>query len=252
MSETGFTKLYHPRGPLVTLPVPSDPKEAFAHIANCLDAGWLVAAPGLGEGEQKEDVGYILRGLHEADGETTPYLLLYSTNEGHSYSFLKVYLNCQTDIDAFERASGMRLTELREYAGNDKPERGKSARLDAYIMRMTRPLGVILKANPKYKESDREAAAKRNELYKIPRRLFVRWSEEPSAAPPIPDVQLAAKHLQVLECYTAATTQKRLDDCRVRAKQLEFTAEQVKDQDSLYESRKKALSAATTKSGAGK
>jgi hypothetical protein len=174
-SSVGFAKFYHPRGPLVSLPVPHDPKEAFCYIGKCLDAGWLVRAPGLDEAEEQDDVGFILRGAHDGNGELTPYLLLYSTNEALGYSFLKVYLNTEKDVDDFEKASGMRLTELREYAGSDKPERGRSAKTDAYIVPVKRPLSVIFKPNPKWRESERNAASARGEIYKIPRRLFVRW-----------------------------------------------------------------------------
>lgn len=182
--NTGFAKLFHPRGPLVTLPVPPDPEAAFAHIEKCLDAGWLVIAPGLEEGEQREEVGYVLRGACD----TTPTLLLYSTNEAHSFSFLKVYLNTPQDIAAFEFASKMKLTDLPEYVGSDKPERGKSAKLDQYIERAKKPFGVVMKANPKYSESERAVVMSKNEIYKVPRRLFVRWvdqrpNEEPKPQP---------------------------------------------------------------------
>src|ERR1019366_700910 len=194
----GTAKLFHPRGPLVKLPVPSDPKEAFEHISKCLDAGWLVAAPGLEMGEQKEEVGYIVRGECDGNGEVTPFLLLYSSNEGMSFSFLKVYLNTTEDTAAFEFAAKMRLKDFPVYAGNDKPERGKSAKLDSYIVKVKKPFGVILKGNPKYNEIDRAAHLTKNEIYKVPRRLFVRWVDQaPPAsakneAPPTPPAKPAA------------------------------------------------------------
>ena len=178
LPTSGFTKLYHPRGCCVTIPVPTDPVEAFTHIDRCINAGWLVIAPGLEEGEVKEEVGYVLRGSIEHDGEITPTLLLYSTNEGHSFSFLKVYLNNLADIQAFEHAAGMRLNDFPEYAGNDKPERGKSSKLDQFIVRVRKPFGVVLKSNPKYHENDRAAAVGRGEIYKVARRLFVRWADQ--------------------------------------------------------------------------
>jgi hypothetical protein len=177
-SSFGYVKLYHPKGPLVSLPVPMDPKEAFTHIVHCFEAGWLLAAPGLEEGEHKEDVGYILRGDTESNGEVTPYLLLYSTNEGMTFSFLKVYLNNAELIGKFEKCSGMKLSDLREYSGSDKPERGKSAKLDSFIIKAKKPFQVVMKENPKYKEADREAAVKKGEIYKVPKRVFVRWGDD--------------------------------------------------------------------------
>lgn len=180
----GLATFFHPRGPQVQLPVPADPVEALSHVSLCLDAGWLAAAPGLEHGEQREDVGYVLRGQHEDNGQITPFLLLYDANEGHSYSFLKVYLNTDEDIAAFERAGKIRLGDLKEYVGNDKPERGKSSRTDAFIVKARKPFGVIMKNNPKYNEDAKAMCAGKGEVYKIPRRLFVRWADiSPVAAP---------------------------------------------------------------------
>jgi hypothetical protein len=184
--NNGWTKLYHPRGPLVTLPVPADPVSAFNHINICLDAGWLVEAAGLEQGEHKEGVGYVLRGTQENDGKQTPFLLLYDTDESHGFSFLKVYLNTEANVADFEAASKMKLLKLPEYVGDNKPERGKSSKIDQFIVRVPAPLTVILKSNPKYNEEDRAAAASKQTIYKVPRRLFVRWdgiAEQKPAAP---------------------------------------------------------------------
>lgn len=264
-TNTGYAKLYHPRGPLVSLPVPSDPKDAFDHIARCLDAGWLVIAPGLEEGEQKEEVGYVLRGQCDGNGETTPFLLLYSTNEGHAFSFLKVYLNKPADVDAFEYAAGMKLAQLPEYMGNDKPERGKSPKLDRFIVRMARPFNVVMKANPKYSESERAEVMKRNDIYKVPRRLFVRWADQakvaptPSAPEPTPTYaprkttpaapvskpaqQTPAQqpvtpekgHATLLAAFAAVKTQEKLDEWAKWGKDnFDFTQAQEDEQSDAY------------------
>lgn len=176
----GYAKLYHPRGPCVTLPVPPDPREAFAHISLCLDAGWLVVAPGMEAGEVKEEVGYVLKG----SSDTAPYLLLYSTNEMLVFSFLKVYLDKPHDIEAFERAAGVKLSDLPEYMGSDKPERGKNRNLDRYIVPMKIPFTVVYKPNPRYVEADAKACKERNEPYKKPARVFVRWGDQAHGEPP--------------------------------------------------------------------
>lgn len=183
--STGSTQLFHPRGPLCTLPLPADPAEAFAFVGRCLDAGWLVTAPGLEHGEQREEVGYVLRGSCENNGEVTPTLLLYSTNEAHRFSFLKIYLDRPEDVTAFEHAAKLRLTDLPQYEGNDKPERARSSKTDRYIVRVKTPFGVVLRDNPKFNEADRAAAQARNEIYKVPRRLFIRWAPD-QAAPTSP------------------------------------------------------------------
>ncbi len=197
---TGCVKLYHPRGPQVTLSIPADPAEAFAHIGRCLDVGWLVIAPGLEEGEMIEHVGYFVRGCHE----NTPFLLLYSTNDGqNSFSFLKVYLNDDDQIAAFEAASKIKLESIPEYLGADKPERGKSAKLDAFIVRAKRPFNVVMKKNPKFDEAQRVACAAKNEIYKVPARLFVRWADQ-AAGPEVPKTD---QHGEIEKPANAPATQ---------------------------------------------
>jgi hypothetical protein len=172
----GWTKLFHPRGPQVTLPLPPDPAAALAAVSAALDAGWLVTAPGLEEGEEKEQVGWVLKSIFSNEGRETPFVLLYSANEALTWSFLKVYLNTEQDVAAFEHASRMKLTELPEYVGQDKPQRSASGRTDKYIVPAPRPFGVVFKKNPKH---DATEAGKMK-----PARLFVRWAESLPAAQP--------------------------------------------------------------------
>ena len=222
-TELGSVKLFHPRGPAVTLPVPADPRAAFAHIALCLDAGWLVCAPGLSAMESREDVGYVLRGSCDT-GQATPYLLLYSANEGLSYSFLKVYLDREQDVLAFETASGMRVADLPEYVGADKPQRGKSPKLDAYIVRVKRPLAVIHKPHPKYDEAQRAMVQAKGEIYKVPARIFVRWADQPqpngtpATAPATghttKPINVDAEVKKALEAFAAATSSDTLEQWR--------------------------------------
>jgi hypothetical protein len=184
--SNGSMKVFHPRGPQVWLPVPfdGDYRKAFAAVGAALDAGFLAVAPGLEPGEEKEQVGWLVRGSVEQDGETTPYLLLYSADDNMSYSFLKVYLNKPEDVAAFEFASGMKLDRIPEYEGNDKPERGTSAKLEKYFARPSRPFTVVYKHNPKYDESAKAAAVAKKEIYKVPVRLFVRWADMKPAIEP--------------------------------------------------------------------
>jgi hypothetical protein len=181
MEPSGWTKAYHPSGLLVTLPVrvsPTDYRAMFAAVGAIAEAGFLAQAPGLEEGEEKETVGWCLKGEHERDGETTPFVLLYANNEQLKHSFLKVYLNRPEDVAAFEFAARLKLKDLPEYDGHDKPERGKSAKTDKYIVAPPRPFGVVFKANPKYDEAKKEAAVKAGEVYPVPKRVFVRWADQ--------------------------------------------------------------------------
>lgn len=187
----GWVKLYHPSGVQVTLPLLPDASEEYAasfppHLfKQCtayLEAGFLVNAPGLEEGEQIEEVGAVLRSEFEKDGETTPVLLLYSTNDKLEWAFLKVYLNKDEDIAAFQKASGMKLQDLPIYEGQDKLKWDESKLARKYIVKPPRPFKAVMKKNPRYSEEDRKAAIAKKEVYKIPARFFVRWDGAATAA----------------------------------------------------------------------
>jgi hypothetical protein len=167
----GWTKLFHPKGPQVTIPVLDlTPAGSLACVAAYLDAGWLLQAPGLEEGEEKETVGWVLRGGFERDGQVTPFVLLYAANEQLTWSFLKVYLNKPEDVAAFEFASKMKLNDIPDYIGDNKPQRGAAAKTDKFIIPAPRPFGVVFKKNPKH-DSTEEGKMK-------PARLFVRWVDQ--------------------------------------------------------------------------
>ncbi len=177
--NTAWCRLFHPRGPQVTLPLPPDPAAALAAVSAALDAGWLVQAPGLEEGEEREMIGWVLKSIHSNEDRETPFVLLYSANEALTWSVLKVYLNTPQDQAAFEHASGMKLAEMPEYVGQDKPQRGTNHRTDTYIVPAPKPFGVVFKKNPKH---DATEAGKMK-----PARLFVRWADTAPATQPGPD-----------------------------------------------------------------
>lgn len=180
-SDCGWVKLYTDSGVQVTLPVPPVPTDYIGMLANvkaALAAGFLVTAPGLEVGEEREEVGFLVRGIQENAGEETPFLLLYSSNEAMKFSFLKVYLNKPDDVADFEYASKMRLSEIPVYIGRDAPERGKSRQIDKFITQVRQPFGVVYKQNPKWSEVDKAAAEAKKQSYTVPRRKFVRWTEQ--------------------------------------------------------------------------
>lgn len=180
---SGFVKLYTPAGALVTLPVPIGKidsgdfyKVAFSAISEAIAAGFLVHAPGLEAGEQKGEIGYVLRRskLNE-DKSETPIVDLYLVNDAVKFKVLSVYLNKDQDVAAFEKASGIGLASLREFPGTAAPERGASRQSDSYITRVPKPFGVVMEQNPKYDEKEAVAARGKGEIYGVPKRKFVRW-----------------------------------------------------------------------------
>ncbi len=169
----GWLKLYHKRGVQVTIPL-RGPIDTFAAQVDMLfDAGWMLTAPGLEEGEEKEEIGWVLHALHEKDGETTPIAVLYAANEALTWPILKIYLNKQADVDAFEFASKMKLSSIPEYVGNDRPQRGAGAKTDKFIIKVPKPFGVVFKKNPKHDDTEQGKMK--------PARLFVRWADQKPA-----------------------------------------------------------------------
>lgn len=189
----GSVWLYHPRGVKVQLPVPAgahegaefacSPALALAAVDDYLAAGWLTDAPGLEAGEHKEEVGYVLRRSKDnQDGSETPIIDLYSSNDQLTWKVLSVYLNTDDDVAAFERAAGVRLTDIPLFSGTAAPERGASKQSDKFITR-TRPFGVVWGANPKYDEAAAQQAAAANKRYTVPKKKFVRWADQPAGKP---------------------------------------------------------------------
>jgi len=178
----GWMKLFTAQGVLVTLPVgvPFDYAGALAGVAAALGAGWLVNMPGLEAGEEKEEIGYVLRREKvNSDRSETPVLDLYSSNDAAKFKTFSVYLNKPEDVAAFEAASGLKLASLRVFPGTAAPERGANKSSDAFIVRAPRPFGVVLKPNPKFNPDETDATKKK------PKRLFVRWAGAPAGPAPV-------------------------------------------------------------------
>jgi len=176
--STGWCKLYHPSGALVTIPVncvPIDYKQMIANVTSMIDAGFLVNAPGLDEGEQKETIGFVVRREKEGEnGQQTPIVDLYPAGGDAKWSMLSVYLNHRSDVEAFEYASNMKLESIPLYIGANKIERGKSKQTDNLVKQAPKPFGVVFKLNPKHDPNTEDGRMK-------PKRLFVRWElQKPS------------------------------------------------------------------------
>lgn len=183
----GYVKLYHPSGALVTLPVIGRWKEsakgfdymaAFSAVSDMIGVGFTVNAPGLDDGEKRQEVGFIVRREKEnQDRSLTPIIDLYSTNPAESFKFLSIYLNNDAQVGAFERAAGVKLANVKVFPGA-APERGKSKQSDAFITGV-RPFPVIYGQNPQYDEAEAKKATQ-NDPYKVPKRVFVRWGNLPA------------------------------------------------------------------------
>src|SRR4030095_2643455 len=119
--NTGWTKLYHPSGALITIPLSlSDPilgqhaETLIRSVDTLIAAGFSASMPGLEEGELMEEMSSIARRESE---DLTPIIDFYSSNTKLQKKFLHVYLNQPEDIAAFEQACGLKLDQLTIYDG---------------------------------------------------------------------------------------------------------------------------------------
>jgi hypothetical protein len=179
---TGFVKLYHPSGALVTLPVATTPLDVphfgamFSNVTAMLAAGFTVNLPGLEAGEQKEEIGYVLRCEKvNKSGRMSSRVHLYSTNSAVEFKVLSEWLDSDEEDRAFEAASGLKLANMKAFPALAAPKRGESSASDGFIYKAPKPFYVIHTANPEYDEKEAEAFAARKETYKVPKRILVRW-----------------------------------------------------------------------------
>ena len=170
---TGWTKLFHPAGAQVSLPVPLEPLSAdqaramFNSVAALIDAGFTVTAPGLEEGELAEEVNAV--SLRNAK-DNTPIVDFYSANTKLLKKFMHLYLNNEQDVADFEAATGLHLAGLTVYDGSlaiarDDNKAGK------YITPLPRPIKLVWKLSPKWEEW-KATGAEGQEPHK---RLLVRY-----------------------------------------------------------------------------
>lgn len=171
----GYTKLYHPAGAQVALPVPLyalTPENAaamFANVNRYVQAGFLVNAPGLDEGESVETISHIVRRSKvNKDSTETPVIDLYPVRA--NFRVLGIYLNQPEQVKEFEQACGVSLKSLPLYEAEGTIERGKKPALDKFVIPLPAPVKVVYTKNPRWEGEDDK---------KNPKRVFVRW--QPSA-----------------------------------------------------------------------
>lgn len=247
-TDCGWVKLYTNRGAHVTVPVTVERRDYAAMLANVhamLDAGFQIEAPGLEEGEEREMVGWVLKGEFERDNETTQFVCLYADSDQLTWSFLKIYLNKPADVEAFEFASKMKLASLPLYVGNDKPQRGAAQKTDKFILRAPKPFGVVFKKNPKHDNTE-EGKMK-------PARLFVRWADQktgdtPTAeGKPSSDTPTDTKRLSAdIESKMSETEKQLYYTVRTSVESKINQATSLMDLDAIKEERRKAVAEATT------
>lgn len=182
---TGWTRLYHPAGVQVTIPIPLEKpispetaQFALTSVSSLLDAGWLVEAPGLEEGEQKQEVVSVSR---RESKDSTPIVAFYLAHPKTLKKFLHAYLNTQEDVMAFEAATGLRLNAIPCWPGErdidkDHREAGK------YIVSLPHPIHIVWAINPKWQQWSAEGG-KATGAIEPHKRILVRYDIAQAPAP---------------------------------------------------------------------
>jgi hypothetical protein len=135
----------------------------------------------------------VRRSKANADGSETPVVDLYPARG--NFRLVARYLNAEADIQAFEAACGVKLSELPLYEGDNSIERGKNPKMDRYVVSLKRPVRVSWKLNHRYEgENDKKNS----------KRIFVRWADQPAISEtnpaPSPSVWLSLDDARTVLC----------------------------------------------------
>lgn len=155
ITNNGWTKLYHPTGALVTIPLRTtepitvDQARIFiTSVDNLVTAGFSPNMPGLEEGELMEEISAVAR---REGSDQTPIIDFYSSNTRLEKKYLHTYLNTPEDIDAFQQATGILLDTLTTYDGQQAIERS-NRNAAKYIQKLAAPIKVVYKISPKWEQ----------------------------------------------------------------------------------------------------
>jgi predicted nucleic acid-binding Zn finger protein len=175
----GWTKLYHPSGVQVTLPIPlvgmitrEQAKAASQSVDAYLASGWMPDLAGLEQGETLELITHIVRRQKKDDeGGVTPLVDLYANG---NFRLLSVYLNNVEDLEAFKSVFGFPVADLPLCASKVPLKRGEDIDEDKQYVRVVSGVAVVWTLNPKWEGNDDKKHQKRS---------FVRWERKANGQP---------------------------------------------------------------------
>jgi len=181
-----LTRLYHPKGPQVSIPLSladeltmEQGMNLLRSVDNLLAVGWSLDAPGVEAGEKIAELGYVVRRekFNKDDKTRTPVVDLYENKEarrGGAFKLIHLYLNTPDDVAVFEAAAGVTLGKLPLYSGDAAIERDTGK--DDFVTKLPRPVKIVYKDNPAYEGKEDKKHSK---------RLLVRWYDSrPTTAQP--------------------------------------------------------------------
>jgi len=216
----GWIKLYHPTGAQVTLPVPmlsrittEQALDVLGSVSEYINAGFLVNAPGLEDGELIEEVNAVAR--REAKDET-PIIDFYSSNTKLLKKFMHVYMNAEQDVAAFEEATDIKISSLTVYDGTLAVARddGKARK---YLISLPRPIKLVWKLSPKWEEW-KAAGGEGIEPHK---RMLVRYE---TGLPHVKQESSSLRFAKQITSTSLAITRSYLDGSHVNGDINEQTA----------------------------
>jgi hypothetical protein len=182
----GSVRLFHSSGALVTLPVFAAPEDCYAgmfrSVNAALAAGFTVCAPGMEQGEEKDEIGWVVRTTKNSKTGVADLLFLYSVNEALTWKVLNVYLDTPEQVAAFEAVSGLTVAKLPKFPSEAAPQRVPGSASADFFVKVPKPFGVVYRENPKYNEAAAASAAAAKKPYSQAKKKFVRWFGQPQAA----------------------------------------------------------------------
>lgn len=163
MNETqnyALTRLYHPSGAQVSIPISINQndqfhiqaQDLFKNVDALLAAGFLVNAPGLEQGELIQEVVSVSRREHS---DNTPIIAFYVAHPKMVNKLLHAYLNKPEDVAAFEAVTGLKINSIplwegETYIKKDSPKASK------YIVTLPKPIKVVYEITDKWKRWEAE------------------------------------------------------------------------------------------------
>lgn len=157
---------WFPNGQRVFFTVPFAPAQlenayqlALDFSNRLLAQGLLLTEPGLEAGEDRIEIGWVLR-CAKSNGE--PRLYLYPKNEKWAHPYVSFYPDKGSDWLMLESLTGLKATDLMLFDGESHIERGKNADKDAkYLIPVKKTVFAVREKNPAYNPDEPDTKKKK-------------------------------------------------------------------------------------------
>jgi hypothetical protein len=182
-NKSGWVKLFSPEGALVTIPIdlasvitPEQANNILYSVRNLCVVGFSVIEKGLEEGELTLTAASVAR---RTAGDQTPIIDFFDPHPKVEKKTLHTYLNSPEEIEAFENASGLKLSAIPEWEGEIAIAK-THAKAGKYIIKMHQPVKIVYRISQKWLEWNAADPKPGREPMK---KILVRY-EAPATTPP--------------------------------------------------------------------